>query len=319
MNILVSRIGTLLLALGLVMGLCVAPSWAAEEDEGGDVKGGKAAPVAMLMQPQGMVEHSKDGANWKPVKRNKFLFPGHQVRTGGDGAVQLVIQATGQSQAMAANTLVSVTDGGVQALSGQLGAPESAQGGLVSGLEKRFAKAQRYTTVRRGAPVKKDEAVELKTVRKIHVNAQYPELVWGHVGEGYSYRLTIDGKSVDVNASDANMVRHALAGLSPGEHNYQVDVLKDGQLVYQQPRPGTVVWEESSLPPLPGEDTLLYAMRLEDAGFVVAAMEQYRKHFAENPDDNDMRPMLVQIYNTLKLGNLQRTEAKLYNKMLSEK
>ena len=50
----------------------------------------------------------------------------------------------------------------------------------------------------------------------------------------------------------------------------------------------------------------------------VAAMDAYRDYFSENPDDNDMRPLLIQSYNDLKLTNLKQSEARLYNAVLEE-
>ena len=44
-----------------------------------------AGPVAKLSQLEGTVEFSRDGAAWEVLSRNKYLFPGHEVRTGADG------------------------------------------------------------------------------------------------------------------------------------------------------------------------------------------------------------------------------------------
>jgi len=50
----------------------------------------------------------------------------------------------------------------------------------------------------------------------------------------------------------------------------------------------------------------------------VAAMDAYREYFQQNPDDNDMRPLLIQSYQDLKLSNLRESEARLYNAALEE-
>jgi hypothetical protein len=47
-------------------------------------------------------------------------------------------------------------------------------------------------------------------------------------------------------------------------------------------------------------------------------MDIYRDYFTENPDDNDMRPLLIQSYQGLKLSNLRENEARLYNASLEE-
>jgi hypothetical protein len=50
----------------------------------------------------------------------------------------------------------------------------------------------------------------------------------------------------------------------------------------------------------------------------VAAMDAYREYFQQNPEDNDMRPLLIQSYQVLKLSNLRESEARLYNAGLEE-
>ena len=37
-------------------------------------------PVGMIYDVDGKVEYSKNGKRWKPVRRNKLVFPGSMVR-----------------------------------------------------------------------------------------------------------------------------------------------------------------------------------------------------------------------------------------------
>jgi len=67
-----------------------------------------------------------------------------------------------------------------------------------------------------------------------------------------------------------------------------------------------------------GDDIFLETNLLEEQGMYVAAMDAYREYFAQNPDDNDMRPLLIQSYQGLKLSNLRESEARLYNAALEE-
>ena len=59
------------------------------------------------------------------------------------------------------------------------------------------------------------------------------------------------------------------------------------------------------------------ASLLDEKGLLVAAMDLYRKHFADNKDDNDMRPLLIRAYYELKLADLKQKEALLYNDLIS--
>ena len=62
----------------------------------------------------------------------------------------------------------------------------------------------------------------------------------------------------------------------------------------------------------------LEANLLEENGLHVAAMDAYRDYFKENQEDNDMRPLLIQSYQNLKLTELRENEARLYNAALED-
>ncbi len=66
------------------------------------------------------------------------------------------------------------------------------------------------------------------------------------------------------------------------------------------------------------DDIFMLTNYLEEQGLHIAAMDAYREYFLQNPEDNDMRPLLIRSYNDLKLSNLQESEARLYNAALAE-
>ena len=57
---------------------------------------------------------------------------------------------------------------------------------------------------------------------------------------------------------------------------------------------------------------------MEENGLHVAAMDAYRDYFKENQEDNDMRPLLIQSYQNLRLTELRENEARLYNAALED-
>ena len=67
-----------------------------------------------------------------------------------------------------------------------------------------------------------------------------------------------------------------------------------------------------------GDDVFLQTDHLEANELFVAAMDAYRGYFADNPDDNDMRPLLIGAYQNLKLDNLRKSEARRYQAALEE-
>lgn len=308
-----SKVAMLVVFLGLVAG--VAPKVAAAGDP----------PVAYLMQVTGTVEDSHDGANWRPVTRNKNLFAGDWVRTGADGSAKIVDPTNNAAQVMAGNTKIEVVPGSYKTVEGKLSASEQIAGDMGAGLANRFAEAQRYTTVRRGVST---ESAKLRVARQVTLSASYPDLVWQNLGKQYSYALTIDGAKQEVASTDAEMVRVKLGALAPGSHMFAVATLDGGKEVGDAGKGGTIVWlsadEDKALAETVAKvkstipnDPFAVASVLDEKGLSVAAMDLYRKHFAEDKDDNSMRPLLIRVYYDLGLADLKQKEALLYNEMAS--
>lgn len=304
----------LALAVGIVVACLPSPLFAADP------------PVSLLMQVSGTVEHSRDGATWKPVTRNKYLFAGDIIRTGSDGSGRLVDQATNTSQTIAPNSQVEVAGSALKAVAGRLSAPEPASGDLVAGLGNRFAEAQRYTTVRRS--VQKDpQAIKLRVVQQVTLSATYPELAWQSFGRQVSYVATIDGVAHPVAGTEEEMVRFRVPDLAPGHHVFSVVVLDGGQKVAESDKDGGIVWlspaedkvladQIARIRAINPKDDFSVANQLDEKGVIVAAMDLYRKYFDENKDDNEMRPLLIRAYNELKLVDLKQHEAQAYNDRL---
>lgn len=291
----------------------------------GDVMA-KSPPVEMLTQIEGTVEYAT-GTEWKKVNRSKFLFEGNKIRTGADGSASLVNQQTNTSRKLDPSSEIEITPKGAKLVSGNLSeAKPAAAGSLVDSLNQRFAKAQRYTTVRRSVSTKQKKA-KLTTVKDITLCEAHPDLVWENMGPEYSYRLYIDDKSVDVPSAQEDMVRYKFPTLTPGDHEYRVDLVQNGQVVFETKKNNTIKWLggpslaefEKGLAKIkasnPG-DAILLASYLEDQGMIVAAMDVYRQYFKENADDVDMYPLLIKAYHDLKLKTLNMAEAVRYNQMV---
>jgi len=290
----------------------------------GKKKKGKA-PITMIMNVEGKVEYTKNGKKWKKVRRNKFLFAGYQIRTGVDGKGTFLNQTSGMSRDVSGESVIEVTAEGAKAMSGSLSEPVKASGNLVASLGNRFKKAQKYTAVRRG--VKKDKKIKLKTATNKKksaylLSAAWPNLVWNSEGKDYSYRLHVGDQSFDVPAVDGPMVRYTLSDIAPGKHLYSVEVIHGGEVVYKPKKRSSFIWLSEGevakiVENLPG-DELMDAMVLDGEGVLVGSLDLYQSFFKDNRDDNDMRPMLIQNLHNLKLGNLKKAEAQLFNLIRSE-
>ncbi|MBF0153981.1 MAG: hypothetical protein HQL64_09610 [Magnetococcales bacterium] len=284
----------------------------------------KGEPIMMLIQVAGPVEYSKDGAQWNPITQNKMLFEGTQVRSGAGGSGKLINQVSGTEQELGADTVIKVSATGVELVSGKgLTEGKAGDSGLMSDVKNRFAKAERYTTVRRS--VDKDAAVEKVDVAKeITLSSAHPDLVWENKGPDYAYELVIDDKKVAIPASKDAIVRHKVAGVTPGQHKYQVALLKGGKVISKDDNSGTFTWmspaEEEALKKevaanekkYPGNLFVLGSL-LEKNNLTVAAMETYQKYLAKNGDDNDFRPFLIKTLQDLKLGEMKKAEVQKYN------
>ena len=287
---------------------------------------GAGPPVALLIQASGKVESSRDGTAWKPVTRNKYLFAGDMIRTGADGSGKLIDQAKSTSQTIAASSQIEVAGAEIKVISGTLSAREAASGDLIAGLGNRFADAQRYTTVRRGA--KKPSEIKLRVPQDISLSSTYPELAWQNFGKQYSFVVTIDGKAHAVAGVAGDVVRFKVPELSPGKHTFTVAVTENGKQVAEADKAGSLVWLSTAddkvlaeaiakIRAIDPKDDFSVANLLDEKGVAVAALDLYRKYFDENKDENELRPLLIRAYSELKLDDLRQKEALTYNNQLS--
>ena len=287
----------------------------------------KEPPVAKLVQVVGSVEYSRNGTDWRKVRRTKYLFAGYHIKTGGDSSGRLINQKTGMVQTLGAKSQIEVGPDKIELVAGSLSEPKAQSGSIFQGLSNKFAKAQRYTTVRRSV-TQEDVGCnpKVRTIRKVTLSSEHPNLVWRNACPEYSYRLVIDDKSIDVPAqSTAEMIRHQVLDVKPGDHAYRVEVLDVDGVVYIPKKDSMFsVMSKSEEKKLRSQtksvadDVFMLTDVLEANGMFVAAMDAYRGYFQENPDDNDMRPLLIKSYNDLKLSNLKDSEARLYNASLEE-
>ena len=168
---------------------------------------------------------------------------------------------------------------------------------------------------------------KVRTIRNVTVSPAHSDLVWRNACPEFSYKLVINGgEPISVPAqSTSEMIRFSVGDVSPGEHTYRVEVLDNDGTVYIPRKESkftvmTAAQEKEVLEVLEqvGDDIFLSTNLLEENGMYVAAMDAYRAYFQENPEDNDMRPLLIQSYQDLKLSNLRENEARLYNAALEE-
>jgi len=280
------------------------------------------APHYLLFKPKGSVQLSRDGQNWVSISRNKFLFNKDQVQTGKNSSCMLLDQKNGTIQSLSERSNILISKHGIEKKYGLLN-PSGSVKNLLGNMSKKYFKALRYSVVRRS--VSKSPSFELKTAKKITISSKYPDLVWQNLGPEYSYRLFIDSKQFDI-APDNNKptIRFQVPAIKSGKHKYFVKVFKDGTPIYEPPKKKKLFFlseqeqaellsQKKAIEEIDPENGFLLGNFLEEKGLIVAAMDCYRHFFEKNPDENQMRPFLIKVYNDLRLKHLKKAEINRYN------
>ena len=286
------------------------------------------SPVGKLMDPNGAVEYSRDGEKWRPVTRAKYLFSGYHVRTGADGSINFINQASGLAQSLSANVTAMVGDAGLEASAGEVSDPFKSDASLMDGLANKFASAQRYTTVRRA--VKKlgepECKVKVRLAREITVSEGFADLVWEKACPDNTFVIVLGEQQFDVPAGDAGEhIRFQLPVPTAGEYDLRLDVKAGEEVVYTPRRPGKLkvlaAAEEANIKAslvAVRDDYFAQADVLEQHGLLVPAMDAYRAYFSAYPDDIEMKPMFIANLQALQLMMEKTAEAQKYNDFISE-
>ena len=289
---------------------------------------GREPPVAKLVQIEGAVEYSRNGTDWRPILRTKYLFSGNTIKTGADGGGKLINQESGMSQNLGPNSVIMVESGAIALVSGSLSDPKQESASIFEGLSNKFAKAQRYTTVRRSVDKGEEKGCDnkVRTVSNVTISPSHSDLVWRNACPEFSYKLVVNDQEIQIPAqSTAEMIRYSMADFGPGQHSYRVEVMDNDGTVYIPRKDSSFTMidakaEKAIMKDLKaaGDDAFVQSGILESKNMHIASMDNYRAYFSENPDDNDMRPLLIQSYQDLKLSDLRENEARLYNASLEE-
>lgn len=279
-------------------------------------------PVVMILQPKGMVHYcSSSGKAWELVYRNKFLFTGNRVRTGDDGSCILMNQSNKMTWILEKNSEVEINSEKIYLISGSLTEGEPATD-LLGNLKRKFASVQKYTVVLRSP--KKEQPITLQTVNPIVLCEEYPDLVWENVSGQYSYRLVVGDQIFEIPKTTGEIVRFTLPPMTPGQYPYYIQVVSDGNIIYEPKEKNILRWlpaserqtlknGELSIEKFDSNNEFLIGNYLDEQGIKVAAMDKYESFFKNNPDAQELKPFLIKIYDELKLNKLKEKEKLQFN------
>lgn len=285
-----------------------------------------SGPVARVSQIEGSLESSRDGAEWQQLNRTTYMFPGQRLRSGSDGSAVVVEQVSGEVYELGPDTLLKMEEEAIRVAEGDaFAAQEADDSGIWQSLRNRFASSQRYTTVRRAVRTEEDHP-RVDTARTLAVAEPWREVVWSNAGPDYSYQLQVGEEVFEVPpSSTSEFIRFELPQMDPGEYEYSLRLVHDGEVVREPRRPSRLVWLESNqveeirqrLDDIRNDpvqdDPFVIADLFEAHDLLVPAMDTYREFFAEHPDENGMRPFLIKAYHELRLLDLREKEAITYN------
>ena len=192
---------------------------------------------------------------------------------------------------------------------------------VIAKLKEKLDDAFRFVTVRRQAPC---EPV-IRTARNLNLSSNYPDLVWHNACPTYLYRLTIDDDTYDIPMVDSgDIVRFTVADITPGEHDYRVEIIDQGRVIYSPSSNSNFVWiDDNSAAEIHdqavkiGSDIFAQTDYLEENGFLVEVMFKYRDYFESHSEENYLRPLLIKAYAELGLYGPQSREVRLYNSLRS--
>ena len=267
----------------------------------------------------GKVEFSKDGNKWKQINKSKYIFDGYWIRTGNDANCHLIGHPDSHIRQMENNTSMFIKDGNIKKFSGHIKIIHSFSN-LWNILKKKYSNAQNYVVVRRNLP--QDNLIMLETTDEITLSDDYPFLVWENVGSQYSYELEVNDKKFIIPGTIWNIIKFKLKDFTPGLYKYNLKVLQGKNVIYKSLKTGTIKWlsrsdsQSINKKVMLSNDKIIQATFLEDKGLKVAAMDKYHEYFEENPYDNEMRPILVKLYNDLNLRKLKSKIINLYHSQL---
>ncbi|MBF0451263.1 MAG: hypothetical protein HQK75_11215 [Candidatus Magnetomorum sp.] len=288
----------------------------------------KRGPVGLLIQVQGDVYHSYRGKSEKKVYRNMFLFSGSTIVTKAGSTCRLIDQINSTLIDLSENTEIQLIDNGIHVVKGNI-SEGPINGGLLNGIRRKYARAQRYSSIQRNA--RKKVEIDFFTAKSMTISKKYPDIVWENLGPEYTYILHISGKAFVIKPSndEKDLVRYSLIDILPGQYSYQVEVVKNDTVVATSKADHQIIVLSDKeqldidnsgecLKKISSNNPFLQAYILDDKGLTVAAMDLLREDSSQNHHNNDTRLFLIKTYSDLELKKCKAKEQVFFYQNLND-
>jgi hypothetical protein len=275
-------------------------------------------PVALLVNGSGTLKFSKNGNQWSPINRNKFLFIGDYVKTGHDGSCKLIFQDSNHAKYIENNSQAIVKEDDLELLAGNATESNTKTFNLMDNLRRKFAVIQRYTTVQRS----KSSQPKFSLPKSLVISKQYPTLAWENVGSQYSYRLIFQGKTYSIPKTRLSIIRYKLNHYQPGKHEYTVCLINNNKeqlrktstiVCLTEKESEAIVFQEENVRKISNQGFLLGHF-MDEKGLKVPALDYYLRFFENDKYDTDIYPFLIKIYDDLGMKRIAKKEKTAFNR-----
>jgi len=276
-------------------------------------------PVLRVVPTQGNVEHRRGGDDWARITETTYLFNGSSVRTLAGASADVETFGRQYLARLVENSEIEIRDNLVNVVRGEFSSSRILASNVISMLKEKLDDALRFVSVRRQAPC----VPVIRTARSLNLSSNYPDLVWHNACPTYLYRLTIDNDVYNIPlAEDEDIVRFTVSDKAPGEHDYRVEIIDQGRVIYSPSSNSNFVWvDDNSAAEIHDQalqldqDIFAQTNYLEENGFLVEVMFKYRNYFESHSEENYLRPLLIKAYAELGLYGPQSREVRLYNSL----
>lgn len=278
-------------------------------------------PSAVLSKAVGDVTYSKDGQKWKKVRRNKFLYQGYQVRV--NGSCMVCVQKDDKCVKFGSGSKFIVTEDGLAVTHGDFESMDD-QSRMMSGLMKRFTKAQVYTTVRRSSV-----GAFFKPFRTMTLSDKYPKL-YLHKQPNSTYEVTVGDYIIkgDDIYDDEDIVIVKVPKFD-GSRFVSIKIIRDGKSeIFNQYRsigqlqPITVSWNneidaEANKILRETDNFFLVGSYYESQGAYVAALDNYYLYLNDT-GEIEMTPYAFRLLKKLNLTTYYKNELEKWKQKMLE-
>ena len=277
------------------------------------------SPTVFLVTVVGNAEYSPDGQIWKPRSGKRFLVEGDRLRTGDDGIVHVLNLKTHTLLQLEKNSAIQIIKEDVSKLSGEL-----TQREVLSGKENELRPLFPQFAIPLTVPAPSSIKINLIDTVDLVLDEEHPDIVWPNPGDDYSYKIQIESTTYVVPGSSKDLIRFKPPQQPGRELEYFIMVYEDAQLLFSTEK-RKLRWlsikeqkeqapQNFSLIKLDPSGILL-ANELESKGLLIGAMDHYRKFLKEFPGENEIRLLLIHLYDQLRFGALRDEELEEYNKI----